>query len=167
MPKDAVDIMECPTKNWWTRSGRYVVLGVITFLVLLLFFYVYKMLRSFSRQLHNLTDIISDQQERLNLHSKLIFNTEQTAVVPSPAQEIPKLCLKDVHLARSGDKIDQFFHLSSSTTDDNVFEEEKKDGVVVDDFVLASKKEEEIEIDIEKEIAEEIKELQESVQSDE
>lgn len=162
MPKDAGDIMECPTKNWWTSSGRYVVLGVITFLVLLLFFYVYKMLRSFSRQLHNLTDIISDQQERLNLHSKLIFNTEQN-VVPSPAQEIPKLCLKDVHLAQSGDKIEQFFHLSNSTIDEPIVDKEDD---VADNHVFEEKKDDDKEIDIEKEIADEIKELQESVKSD-
>lgn len=149
--KDVIDISEpniCITKNWWSTNGRYIILGVITFLVLLLFFYVYKMLKSFSRQLHHLTDIISDQQERLNLHSKLLFNSNVEENVYQ-STENPKLSLKDIHLSNCGDKIDQLFHLSNTIEEVPIVEELP----IVDEIPT---------IDIEDEIADEIKELEES-----
>lgn len=147
-----IDISEpniCVPKNWWSTNGRYIILGVITFLVLLLFFYVYKMLKSFSRQLHHLTDIISDQQERLNLHSKLLFNSNVEEIVHQSAEN-PKLSLKDIHLSNCGDKIDQLFHLSDTT------EEVPTSTIPIVEEIP--------QVDIEEEIADEIKELEESAQ---
>lgn len=147
--KDVMDITEsntCVSKNWWLTNGRYVTLGIIAFFVILLFLYVYKMLKSFSRQLHHLTDIISDQQERLNLHSKLLFHPN--IVEENHSDPTPKLSLKDISLSSCGDKIDQLFHLSHEAT------------TAPEEIIPVNDKE--IPVNIEEEIADEIKELEAS-----
>lgn len=143
---DPVVSSSCPL-SWWSSSGRYIVLGIIGFLILLLFIYVYKMLSSYSRQIKILTDIVTEQQERLNLHSKYI-GSGVPVISTNPLPVVDSLTEEDLKLKSSSEQMDEIFLLSGNESQPIVVQNEKQ----VDDN----------EKTIEEELEEEIKELEES-----
>jgi hypothetical protein len=173
LPKDVLVDNSNTTNSklqWWYYNSRYVILGILVFLVIMLIVYVYKMTRSCSRQLKYLTDIITDQQERLNQHSKLLFGHERHVVNDGESQ--PKLTLKDMQLSSLSDKFDQLFTLSNqSIPSDNqhecIYQEQISSTTTEPSETTDPQEDDDDEVatpsNVEEEIADEIQELHDSV----
>lgn len=132
--------------NWWSSNGRFIVLGVLALLLLILFIYMYKTLRSYSRQLQNITSVLTEQQERLNTHAKLLGNPNKMSQADTNT-----LSLNDLRLPSNANEIDNIFHLSDN------------DNAVVEQPIPIVQSSDKLDLDIDEELQEEIQELENSV----
>lgn len=143
-----------PFKSWWTANMKYVVLGVIIVAFLFLCIHIKRTMSSFHHQLQNLTGIVAEQQQRLNIHSKIL---EMTRVGGSARETSPPTVDALIHSTNPSALSDVFYIANDDDDDDN----NRPDKATLQ----GSPREDPPVLDIENEIAEEMKELEESAAS--